>query len=273
MKIIDFRIRPPYRSIKESLLYSRKPRSEENWGLNTAPSVLNESMEMLLHEMDQANITKAVVPLRRAFNMQNDDLVLLSNEYPNRFIGCPCLDPSNVNISLNEIEQYIISGIFNMIMMEPGKCSPPMKSDDKSIYPIYDICQKNNVPVLLSHGGFIPPDKKYNDTSSIHRIAEDFPNLKLVVCHAAWPYINEIIFEVKTHKNVYLVPDMYMVNSPGDNDYITAANYLLQDKMIFASAYPLLPLEETINFLKKKLRNEVWEKFFYSNAAKVLNLD
>ena len=121
--IIDFRVRPPYKSIKESLLYTRKPRSEEKWGLKTSQSIIEESMELFLQEMDEANITKAVVPLRRAFGHKNEDLLSLMEEYPGRFIGSPCIDPNlDITVSLQEIQDYVINGPCSVIMMEPGKC-------------------------------------------------------------------------------------------------------------------------------------------------------
>lgn len=44
MMIIDFRVRPPYKSILEAKLWQKKPRSEQKWGLPTAQSVIEESM-------------------------------------------------------------------------------------------------------------------------------------------------------------------------------------------------------------------------------------
>jgi len=272
--MIDFRVRPPYKSIKESLLYSRKPRSEETWGLPTAQSIIDEDMNLFLQEMDEAGITKAVVPLRRAFGHKNEDLISLLEEYPGRFIGSPCIDPNNpIEISLQEIQEYVVDGPCSVIMMEPGKCAEPMHANDKRIWPIYEKCQKENIPVLLSFGGFIPPQLSYNNPLEIEEIAIAFPNLKLVVCHAAWPFVQEIIYVAKARANVYLVPDMYMVNCAGAQDYINAANYMLQDKLILGSAYPILPLGPNVDYVKSNVRPEVWEKISYKNAAKVLGLE
>ena len=45
--------------------------------------------------------------------------------------------------------------------------------------------------------------------------------------------------------NLYLAPDFYMIESPGQTDYVMAANCLLQNRLMFASAYPLMPLKES----------------------------
>ena len=272
--IIDFRVRPPYKSIKESLLYTRKPRSEEKWGLKTSQSIIEESMELFIEEMDEAGITKAVVPLRRAFGHKNEDLLSLMEEYPERFIGSPCIDPNlDIQLCLQEIRDYVIKGPCSVIMMEPGKCKEPMHANDKRIWPIYEMCQENKIPVLLSFGGFIPPALCYNNPLEIEEIAMAFPDLTIVVCHAAWPYVQEIIHVAFFQKNVYLVPDMYMVNCAGAQDYIAAANYMLQDKIILGSAYPILSMKENVEYVKSKVRPEVWPKISYKNAAKILDLE
>lgn len=274
MSIIDFRVRPPYGSIKESLLYTRQPRSEESWGLKTSRSIILESMPLFIEEMDEAGITRAVVPLRRAFGHKNEDLLSLMQEYPGRFIGSPCIDPNlAIQTSLQEIEDYVLEGPCSVIMMEPGKCKKPMQANDRRIWPIYEMCQENHIPVLLSFGGFIPPSLTYNEPYRIEEIAVAFPELKLVVCHAGWPFVQEMIHVAYFRKNVYLVPDMYMVNCAGAQDYIAAANYMLKDKILLGSAYPILSMKENVEYVRSKIRPEVWEKISYKNAATVLGIE
>ncbi len=100
-------------------------------------------MDLFLQEMDEADITKAVVPLRRAFGHKNEDLLSLIEEYPGRFIGSPCIDPNlDITVSLQEIQDYVVDGPCSVIMMEPGKCQEPMHANDKRIWPIYEMCQK-----------------------------------------------------------------------------------------------------------------------------------
>ncbi len=231
-------------------------------------------MPLFIEEMDEAGITKAVVPLRRAFGHKNEDLLSLLAEYPGRFIGAPCLDPYlPLAKSLEELQEYVLEGPCSVIMMEPGKCQEPMQANDRRIWPIYERCQEKQIPVLLSFGGFIPPALNYNEPYRIEEIAVAFPDLKLVVCHAGWPFVQEMIHVAYFRKNVYLVPDMYMVNCAGAQDYIAAANYMLQDKIILGSAYPILSMKENVAYVRSKVRAEVWSKISYQNAARVLGLE
>lgn len=272
-KIIDFRVRPPYRSFKTSKLFTRKPRSEEKWGLPTDPSIIEESMELFIREMDAAHVVKALVPPRRAFGIDNADLVALMQAYPERFIGCPCLDPNlDLSVALKELDDYVINGPCTAIMMEPGKCTEPIYSNDERIYPIYEKCQKEGITVLLSHGGFIPPDMSYNNPMHIDQIAKDFPDLRLVVCHAGWPFAAQMVHVAFSRPNIYIMPDMYMVNCAASEDYIKAANYMISDKLIFGSAYPIMSFQPSIDYIKANVRPEVHQKIFYDNAMRALGL-
>ena len=73
--------------------------------------------------------------------------------------------------------------------------------------------------------------------------------------------------------NLYLAPDFYMIESPGQMDYVIAANCLLQDRLMFASAYPLMPLKESSEYYRNSgIKEEVLPKVMYQNAAAFLGL-
>ncbi len=74
--------------------------------------------------------------------------------------------------------------------------------------------------------------------------------------------------------NVYLVPDVYGLRVPGADLYITAAKTTLKDKVIFGTAYPVVPVEEAVRFVDEEwgLDEETKQKIFHDNAAKILKL-
>lgn len=56
-------------------------------------------------------------------------------------------------------------------------------------------------------------------------------------------------------------------------EYVTAANYYLQDRFMFGTAYPFIPHKEAVSMFKAMPFNpEVFEKVMYKNAIKALNL-
>ena len=60
---------------------------------------------------------------------------------------------------------------------------------------------------------------------------------------------------------------------PGAEPIFEAANTILQDKIIYASAFPFRPLEDIKRFLEYKFNENVVDKLVYKNAARLLKID
>ena len=75
----------------------------------------------------------------------------------------------------------------------------------------------------------------------------------------------------RTH--IYISPDMYLFNCSGCMDYIMAANNFMQDRFLYGSAYPLMPIVDCVKHFKGLFKPEVLPKLRWKNAAKVLKLN
>lgn len=278
--IIDFRLRPPFGDFLNCIMYNteRSAKVASNMGMVQPPSVANKSMELMFGEMERAGITKGVVPGRKANpkmgNVSNSDIEELLNKYPDKFVGFAGIDPTNWEEALEEIEKTVISGPFKGIVLEPGVLTVPMYANDRRMYPVYNKCAKLGVPVILMTGGNAGPDISYTMPVAVDQVAADFPALKLIISHGGWPWVTEILHVAFRRPNIYISPDMYLVNMPGVQDYVTAANYFLQDRFLFATSYPFIPLEEGVIYFKQlSFKIEVIDKLLYKNAAKLLELE
>ena len=159
------------------------------------------------------------------------------------------------------------------LAIDPGMLTPPMHLSDRRIYPVYRRCQELEVPVVLMSGGSAGPDVGYGSPVWIDQVAADFPRLKIVAAHACWPWVTEILGVAYRRPNLYVSPDMYLVNMPGAQDYVQAANYYLEDRFLFASAYPALPLKGAVEAYKAlPFTERAMEKALFHNAAHLLGL-
>lgn len=277
--ILDVRVRPPYKGYLDTIMFRNTPRTagiSRRLGSPQAPSVSEHSLELMLQEMEQAGITKAVIPGRRANpgfgNVPNEDIDELLTAYPERFVGLAAIDPS-LDTAIDEIRQWVVNGRFKGIVMEPGVLSEPMHIDDERIYPIYDFCEKNNILVGLMTGAAAGPDVTYTMPEHMDRVAKDFPKARFISYHAGYPWTSEAIYCAMRRGNVYLSPDMYMVRTPGFQDYVAAADHFLTDRFLFGTAYPFVTFEEGVSFFKScGIRETVMEDLLWNNAAKLFGL-
>ena len=272
--IIDFRVRPPYKSLGEGALWNLERRKSfaARFGKGISPSIEEKSMDLLIQEMDECGVDKGVVQVRLSIGMKNEDLASLLEEYPDRFIGMIGVTPWDVETALADIDKYVVNGNATGIIIEHGFCNPPITADDERNFPIYEMCQKLNIPVTLSFGGFLGPKVDHNAPPMIDTITEAFPDLVLILAHGGWPYVQEMAHTAFNHKNVYLSPDIYAVNVPGSVDYMAAMNYFIPEKMIFGSAYPVIGMKDMVDHYKEYLFPEVYAQIMYENAKKVLKI-
>lgn len=277
MKILDFRVRPPFKSFMDCEVYDTQAMISwaKRFGVPLGKSAVEKSLDIFWQEIEQAHIEQVVIAgnLRKPVGVKNQDVNEFAELYKNKVLAAPCINPLNPVSAIEEINTYIINGACKAIMMEPGYLDEPLLADDKRIYPVYEFCQEKNIPVLLSIGGFCGPNVSFNNPMQIENVAAQFTNLKIAVCHACWPYAAEVCHVAMNREFVYLAPDMYVFNCPGADDYIRAANYLIPEKMIYGSAYPIFSLEESIAFYKNcGIQEKHFENLFHNNAATFFDL-
>lgn len=279
--IIDVRWRPPYKGFLKLHVFARDPwvRRPGQLGVDPAPSLVGKSMPMALDEMKRAGITKAMVIGRRAQppfeNVPNEDVLSFVREYPDRFFAVPALEPTDRCAALDELEFLRTQPGVKAIHMEPGWAARPMYADDATLYPIYERLQALGMPTLVSAGGTIGPDFGYVDPKYLHRVAKDFPKLKLIIGHGGWPYVMQALAVAYDCANVYLSPDMYLnvPNMPGALEYVRAVNYYLRERLIFGTAYPARPMVESVaHFHQLPIDEDVKPYVLYHNAARVFGI-
>ncbi|MDN5347616.1 MAG: uncharacterized protein PWP65_1180 [Clostridia bacterium] len=278
--IIDFRLRPPAKSfIRLSIFDEAFARHPISTGTEPVESARKQSMELLIQEMKEAGITQGVIMGRQAApqygSVPNDEILEIVNEYPGYFIPFAGINPLKGNAAVDEVERAIKELSFKGVSLDPGWAEEPLKADDRRIYPIYAKCEELGVPVSVTMSIIMGPDVSYSSPVSIHRVANDFPNLQIIVAHAAWPWVNEILGVALVKSNVWLSPDLYMniPNMPGALHFVEAANFYLGDRLLYGSAYPIRSLKQSVqDFMRLPLKDEVKEKILYKNAARLLGL-
>lgn len=279
MKIMDVRMRPPFPPYldKNGMFDTRADnpfavsRFYRNFGMNMSESMKTASMEQLFAEMDRAGEITGVVSIRRnSRGYENDALVDLLKKYPERFLGACGIAPDSSPETMNTLQQYVLDGPCISAFMEPGFHN--IMIDDENIFPAYEFCERNHIPLLISFGGFHGPTDDFCLPIHAEHVAAAFPNLKIALCHGGWPWVEAAVRLAFKAPNVYLSPDIYALHAAGAQSYIEAANYMLRDKMLYGSAYPCVDVESSVALYLQKLRPEVVEDVMYNNAARFFGI-
>lgn len=276
--IIDFRVRAPFRGYENNFLFTHLDRVEQDTltrvDSKVSPSARDFSLPGLLEEAAAAGVTRMVVPVRRNHGNFNRELAELVEEYPDRFAGLAGINISNLEEAREEIGRYVLEGPLSGIVLEPGQDATPWFANAPWALPLYAFCEEAGVPVVFTFGGIMTRSLRYYDPLLIDDIAGAFPRLKIALCHGGWPHVTACCQIALNRGNVWLAPDIYMVRSPGMADYIMAANHLLRERIIFASAYPILPLDKAVEAYRTCGLSEAALPYVMGkNAAAFLGLD
>jgi predicted TIM-barrel fold metal-dependent hydrolase len=276
--IIDFRLRPPVGGFLDTLMYSAGARRDgftRTVGFEPSPAAQQQSMELLLREMDTAGVDRGVVVGRLAGvlgSVSNEDVRGIVADHPGRFIGAASIDPTDRRQACRTIDQAVEDG-FKLINIEPGSYPVPMHADDRRLYPIYGHCEDIGVPVIMMVGGTAGPDLSYSDPIRTDRVLTDFPKLDVVVAHGGWPWVNEILHLGFRRQNLWLSPDMYFSRMPGWEEYVKAADGFLSDRMLYASSFPFCPVQGYKEWFEKlPIKEENLKKVMGGNAQRLLGL-
>ena len=278
MKFIDFRFRPHTRPQLESLAAAFKDmllkgRTMEEY-LDAEARPLDEIVDDLkAHDVMAAVITGRDIETTFGSASSNDAVKGFCEAYPDIFKGFVGADPHKGGIALKEIEHRILHEGFCGVSVDPMHAR--LAASDEKYYHIYELCDKLRVPVIITGG----PSRFVDGTVLEHAapnyldpIARDFPNLKMIISHGAWPYVNEMIALAFRHRNVYMELSEYET-FPMSNFYIEAANTIIPDKILFASAHPGVHYADALDLYEQlPFKEDVLENIMWKNGAKLLGL-
>lgn len=275
--IVDFRVRPANVFTGVPIYADGFSRHPVMSGAEPVPSVEQRSLPLLAAEMDEAGVDMAVLMGRQtgaSGNVSNDAVAEVAARYPGRFAPFAGVNPLRIMDALREVDRCVRELHFAGVSVDPGFLDTPLMADDRRLYPVYARCAELGVPVSITTSIFLGPDVGYSFPAGIHRVAVDFPELRIVVPHGAWPWAQEMIGVAFVCPNVWISPDLYMnlPGLPGASLFVEAARYL-PDRMLYGSAYPLRSLGQSLReFRQLPLEPEIQEKILGGNARAFLGL-
>ena len=230
----------------------------------------DDPVSLVLQQMDRFGIEKAMI------GVGEDSAQLALKMFPDRFVPSGALvDPNDVMGSVNairrEYEQYGIraTSVF------PAGTFPQVPIDDPKMYPIYATCVELGIPIFVCAG--VPGPRvpfTPQEVSRIDIVMFDFPDLVFVTRHGCEPWEDLAV------KLMLKWPNLYYSTSAFAPKYypksiIDYANSRGADKVLYAGYFPMgLSLERIFSELPNvPLKDEVWPKFLYGNAARILGLE
>lgn len=285
--IVDIVVSPPHRDVLLGLL---KPASHlsgyydlYSFDESAVEYIRNFRTEDFLAMMDAAGVDIAVLhgeDQETTFDKRipNEIVAGLVAEYPERFLGFAGVDPHKGREAVEELERWVAGEGFRGAMISPWEHL--LFSDDERYWPVYEKCVELDIPIWIHASVNFSPQipLEYGHPLRLDRVAVRYPELKIIAGHAGWPWVLEMVAVAWRHRNVYMdisgVRQRYMgMPDTGWGPLIHYGNSVLQDRILFGTAWPLLALDRAVDDVRGlPLKDEVRAKWLGENARRLLGL-
>jgi uncharacterized protein len=230
----------------------------------------DDPVSLVLQQMDRFGIEKAMI------GVGEDSAQLALKTFPDRFVPSGAVvDPNDVMGSVNAIRRDYEQFGIRATSVFPAGTFPQVPIDDPKMYPIYATCVDLGIPIFVCAG--VPGPRvpfAPQEVSRIDVVMFDFPDLVFVTRHGCEPWEDLAV------KLMLKWPNLYYSTSAFAPKYypkaiVDYANSRGADKVLYAGYFPMgLSLERIFSELPNvPLKDEVWPKFLYGNAARILGLE
>jgi len=194
-------------------------------------------------------------------------------------IAFASIDPRKGKLGAREardlIENHGVRGFkFHGIMQD-------IHPADRVGYPIYEVIAEHRLPAIFhtGHSGMGTGMRgggglrlKWGQPMLIDDVAVDFPDMKIILAHPSWPWVDESLSMALHKDNVFIDLSGWSPKyfAPQIVQY---ANTQLRHKMLFGSDFPLIHPEKWIAAAHGVgFKPEVMPGIMKDNAARLLGL-
>ena len=281
---VDFSSRPPTPGFAGNAEHlSNYRRIYQNTELQVKTERGADPLQEYLDTYERLNATAVVLKARDlsstfGFKIANEDVALFCKTHGSRYLGFAGVDPHRGDKAVDE---------FEMAIRELGLCGLNIQGfehglsiDDPLLHPLYKKCLELDVPVNI-HCGMNFSTKasiSYGQPLALDRVMMAFPGLRVCASPPGWPWIYELLAVAWRHPTVWIGtlamrPKLMTTPHSGYEALLQYGKTVLKHRMMFGTAFPMMPVERTLDEFKAlPLDEDIQALWLDGNARAFLRL-
>lgn len=212
--------------------------------------------------------------------VSNECIAPIAERHPARFIPFAGADIFKGATAVANFEHWVRDRNFCGLSLRPFMTGLP--ADDRRYYAFYAKCVELDVPVSM-HASANWTTSRPSDLGHprhFDQVACDFPDLKLILSHAGYPWVLEACLLAWKHSNVYLElaahrPKYFTAPGAGWEPLLRYGQTTIQDKILYGTGAFLIgrsPAELIAELRGLEIPPRILDKWLYENAAQLLSL-
>jgi predicted TIM-barrel fold metal-dependent hydrolase len=242
--------------------------------------------DQILAALDEAGIVRVLIT---GFDerstcgerfVANETVAAISRRHPDRFIPFAGADIMRGSKSLAEFERWVTERGFRGLSLRPFMIGEP--AIHRAYFPFYAKCIELGVPLSIhtSANWTRTRPSELGHPRFIEEVACHFPELKIIMSHAGYPWVLDACLTAWKHPNVYLElgahrPKYFAAAGAGWEPLMRFGQTTIADKILFGTGAFLLnrPYAELAREARElPVRPAALEAWLSGNAARLLDL-
>jgi uncharacterized protein len=209
----------------------------------------------------------------------NEIVAAIAARHPDRFLPFAGADIMRGQEALRDFEQWVRVRGFRGLSLRPFMIGLP--ADDRHYYPFYAKCVELGVPLSI-HTSANWTTGAINDLGHprhLDPVARDFPELRIIMSHAGYPWVLEAVLLAWKYEHVYLElaahrPRYLAEPGTGWEPLLRFGQSTIADKVLFGTGWFLLgrpPATILEEFRALPVKPAVMERWLSGNAERLLS--
>ena len=265
-------------------VFWKKPATRDTARALVAGQALDE--DVVMKALADAGIERSLITgfdetsTAGSVTMPNELVAEIAERHPGRFIPFCGVDILDGMAAVRKMEHWITERGFMGLSLRPFMIDLP--ADDRHYYPFYAKCVELGVPLSI-HTSANWTTGRVNELGHpryIDAVATHFPELKIVMSHAGYPWVLDACLLAWKHENVYLElaahrPKYFARPGTGWEPLLRYGPTTIRDKVLYGSGWFLMgrpPGELVAEMWELPIPEDVLDDWMYGNAARLFGL-
>lgn len=223
-----------------------------NGGLSRPPGPAHASLSRHLVAAEPVDRT-IVIGFKSHYleaEIPNARIAEFVHDHSDTLIGFAGIDPSRPKDAITDLRRTRDEWLMRGVAVAPA--AQDFHPSSSNAMSVYAEAARLNLPVLFHAGPFICPQTRLEFARPflLDEVARELPNLRIIVAHLGYPWVEETVVLLGKHANVF-AEISGLLHRPwlAYQALLSAWQHGVMDKLLFGSGFPASTAAESIETL------------------------